>query len=83
VSRARRRRPNRALPKRYAEANVPWFDYYLEGTTLAGPSILAGLHGIASAVLGDGKKLEDNTPICVTKIVDLSPKARVVSDGSF
>ena len=69
--------------KQYAKANVPWFDYYLEGRTLAGSSILAGLHGIASALLSKGKKLEDNTPICVAKTVDLSPKARVVSDGSF
>jgi hypothetical protein len=69
--------------KQYAKANVPWFDYYLEGRTLAGSSILAGLHGIAAALLKKGEKLDDNKPIPIAKTVQLNPKAQVVSDGSF
>lgn len=69
--------------KQYADAKVPWFDYYLDGKTLPGSGILAGLDGVASALMKKGKKLDDNKPIPIAKTVDLSRKAQVVRDGSF
>lgn len=69
--------------RQYADANVPWFDYYLDGKTLPGSGILAGLDGVATALLKKGKKLDDNKPIPISKTVTLSGKPQVVRDGSF
>jgi hypothetical protein len=69
--------------KQYADAKVPWFDYYLDGKVLTGSSILAGLDGIAAALLKKSKKLDDNKPIPIAKTVDLSERGKLVRDGSF
>ena len=67
----------------YAEARIPWFDFYLEGKTLDGSSTLAGLDSMATALLKQGKKLEDNKPIQIAKTIDLSKRSSLVRDGSF
>lgn len=75
--------PKPITAKQHADANVPWVYYYLDGKTLAGSGILAGLDGIAAALIKKGKKLDDNKPIPIARTVDLSRKSAVVRDGSF
>ncbi len=70
-------------PKQYAEANIPWFDYYLDGKSLPGSSILAGLDALGSALLKKGKKLEDNRPIEIAKTVSLGRQRHAFRDGEF
>jgi hypothetical protein len=67
----------------YAEAGIPWFDFYLEGKTLDGAPTLAALDGVATALLKNGRKLEDNTPIQIAKTIDLSKQRSVIRDGCF
>ncbi len=69
-------------PKDYADAGVPWFDYYLVGKALPGSKVLAGLDGIAAALAKQGKSIEHNKPITITKTIDLSPES-IVRDGAF
>lgn len=57
--------------EQYAEAGVPWFEYYLDGKTLPGSGILARLDSLGSALLKKGKKLSDNKPIEIAKTVNL------------
>jgi len=70
-------------PQMYASAGIPWFDYYLDGPALAGSDVLAGLDGLGSASLKQGKKLAGNEPIAIASTITLSKKAGVVRDGEF
>jgi hypothetical protein len=67
----------------YAKAGVPWFDYYVDGKALGGSSVLAGLDGVASALIKKGKKLEDNKPIQIAQTIRLGAKSATVREGNF
>jgi hypothetical protein len=69
--------------QQYRDNGVPWFAYYQDGETLEGSQELAGLDGIASAMLKKGKKLKGNEPIQVADWVQLSKKPGLVREGEF
>ena len=69
--------------KQYADAKIPWFDYYLDNKTLPSSKILAGLDGLAASLMKKGKDVDDNKPILITKTTDLSHKKHTVRDGEF
>lgn len=77
--------PTKPLSARqYADAGIPWFDYYLEGNALAGSKVLAALDGVAAALHKRGKELGGNEPIQIAGTVDLSgSKKTVVRDGQM
>lgn len=78
-----RQPPTRPVtPKQYADANMPWFDYYLEGKVLPGAKTLAALDGIAAALLKKGRAMSHNKPITIAGTVDLSPST-AVREGQF
>ena len=67
----------------YKSAGIPWFDYYLDGPTLKGSGILAGMDGLGSALAKKGKKLTGNKPIQIAETIDLSGRARTIREGNF
>jgi hypothetical protein len=69
--------------EQYADAHVPWFDYYQEGKTLPGSSKLAALDGVASAFMKKGKNLDDNKPIAIAGTINISRGVQVIREGEF
>jgi hypothetical protein len=69
--------------KQYKEAGVPWFDHYVNGDVLGGSEKLAGMDGLASAMMKKGKKLPDNAPIQIAGTVQLGEKKELVREGEF
>jgi len=63
-----------ASTKEYAEAGLPWFDYYSDRSAVAGSGVLASLQGI-----GDRSKARDQE---IAEINDAIPIARVIKLGS-
>ena len=56
----------------YTEAGLPWFDYYGEGTAVAGSPILAGLESVAQLGKKKGETpLPENEPVHGETIVKL------------
>ena len=70
-------------PKEYADAGIPWFDYYIDGNSLPGSSILANLDGVASALLKRGRNLDNNEPISISQTIKLGGGSPAIRDGDF
>jgi hypothetical protein len=75
--------PTPVTAKAYRKAGIPWFDFYQDGKTLPGSKILAGLDGIASAMLKKGDTLGDNAPIVIAHTTDLNARQGPVREGAF
>ena len=70
----------------YTAAGLPWFDYYGEGTALAGSPILAGLESVAQLGKKKGETpLPENEPVHGETIVKLRAGLRQdqVREGRF
>jgi hypothetical protein len=69
----------------YANAGIPWFDYYANDLkALAGSAKLAGLDSVAAKGIKSGKKpLPDNEPVKPGKVVALGPTAGSIRDGNW
>ena len=70
----------------YTEAGLPWFDYYGEGTAVAGSPILAGLDSVAELGQKKGETpLPENEPVHGETIVKLRAGLRKdqVREGRF
>lgn len=69
--------------KQYADARIPWFDYYDESSALPGSSVLNSLDSVATALNKQGTALDDNKPISIASTIDLSPAGRTIRCGEF
>lgn len=67
----------------YADAGVPWFDWYSEGKGVPAGKLLPALDGIAAALHKRERRLEDNRPIPIASTIKLGRPDRQVRDGAF
>lgn len=56
----------------YAQARMPWFEYYSENYPLPGSARLAGLDSVAAKSIKKGGLLPDNKPLVPERVIDLS-----------
>ena len=70
-------------PEQYADAGIPWFDYYIGGNSLPGSAILANMDGLASALIKKGSGLDNNEPICISQTIKLGGGSPTIRDGNF
>lgn len=64
-----------ATPQEYAEAGIPWFDYYLEGPTLTDPTPMTGLKSLSQSMGEQGESLPHNESVAVGPVVKLDAKS--------
>lgn len=68
-------------PKDYAEAGLPWFNYYQSDLkALGGSSILARLDSLASVFRKKADQLPDNEPVVVGQTIELGDPATPIRD---
>jgi hypothetical protein len=75
--------PTPVTAQAYADAGVPWFDWYGEGKDVPAGKLLPALDGIAAALGKRGRKLADNRPIPIANTIRLHASGRQVRDGAF
>lgn len=69
-------------PADYADAGMPWFEYYSDGAALAGAKPLAQLDSVAAMGVKLGQKpLPENEAITPSVVIPLGPGAEVVEEG--
>lgn len=75
--------PTPITAQAYADADVPWFDWYGEGESLPAGTVLPALDGVATALHKRGRKLADNRPIPIAGTIQLRAPGQQVRDGAF
>ncbi len=67
--------------KQYADAGLPWFDYYSDKSGLSGSTVLKKLQSLAAKTIEGGSTLPDNQSISPKAVKTLG--SSVVRDGDF
>ncbi len=61
-------------PAEYVKHGLPWFDFYKDEPVVGGSKKLKGTETVAALNEKKGIEMEDNSPLPITQIKDLSKK---------